>query len=288
MRKIALLSCDSLDGFVCYDDLLLEPFQEAGYMAEMVSWRADVDWGSYEAVIVRSTWDYQDDFESFQEVLKEIESSSASLFNSLEIMLWNLDKRYLKDLQEKGVNVIPCVFAESYSSAEAYKIFDDYDCDEIIIKPTVSANSDDTFRIRKEELSYKEDQLAVLFKNRFHMYQPFVPSVVKNGEYSLFYFSGEFSHAILKTPKSGDFRVQEEHGGLLESVVPCSRLKSSAEKLMDALFPKPLYARIDLVEYLGEFALMEVELIEPSLYFNLDSAAARRFVKAFENSKKVL
>ncbi len=288
MKKIALLSCDSLEGFVCYDDLLIEPFAASGYKAEVVSWKADVEWADYDAVIVRSTWDYQDDAETFLKVLKTIDDSGARLENSLKTMVWNLDKRYLRDLRDNGVNIIPCVFAKDYSHQTALSIFEDYNCDEIIIKPTVSANSDDTFRLRREDLNEKKQVFENLFSQRYHMYQPFVPSVVANGEYSLFYFNGQFSHAILKTPKSGDFRVQEEHGGLLQSVEPCEKLKKSGRSVIESVSPVPLYARVDLVDYLGKYALMEIELIEPYLYFNLDDKAAGRFVKAFENLNKPL
>lgn len=285
MKKIALLSCDSLEGFVCYDDMLIDPFRKAGYDAEAVSWRANVDWSAFESVIVRSTWDYQDDPDAFLKVLKSIEDSGTRLENSLQLMMWNLDKRYLNDLRERGVNIIPCVFGRDYCRQTANKIFADYNCEEIIIKPTVSANSDDTFRLTKEKLSQIEGELEKLFTGRFHMYQPFVPSVVEKGEYSLFYFNGEFSHAILKTPKAGDFRVQEEHGGHLQSVEIGEGLEQSGRRVIEAVSPAPLYARVDLVEYLGEFALMEIELIEPSLYFNLDERAATRFVEAFEKNK---
>jgi len=288
MKKIALLSCDSLEDFICYDDLLIEPFAEAGYLAEAVSWRSNAKWFDYEAVIVRSTWDYQDEPEAFLDTLKKIQVSSAALLNSLETMIWNLDKRYLEDLEDKGVNIIPCKFAKEFNFELAMSIFQEYQCNEIIIKPTVSANSDDTFRLGKEKLLESKESLSQLFSNRYHMYQPFVPSVVQNGEYSLFYFNGTFSHAILKTPKSGDFRVQEEHGGLLQSVEPSEELMSSANKVVGVIEPTPLYARIDLVEYDGQYALMEVELIEPSLYFNLDKNSASRFVKAYEDSKKLL
>jgi hypothetical protein len=108
-------------------------------------------------------------------------------------------------------------------------------------------------------------------------------NIIHEGEYSLFYFNGAYSHAILKTPESNDFRVQEEHGGQLETVKPESQLKQAGKKTMQHLPEMPLYARIDFVRSdQNQLQLMEIELIEPSLYFNMDPKASERFAKAFE------
>ena len=285
MKKIALLSCDSLEGFFCYDEMLVEPFAGRGFDAELISWRAQVDWNEYEAVIVRATWDYQDHFKEFDETLDKINSSSARLLNPLEIIKWNFSKLYLQELEQKGVDIIPSHFSNSFDFDLAYDLYSKYQCEEIIIKPCVSANSDDTFRLNVSELCNQTQKLKELFNGRDHMYQPFIPSVIQNGEYSLFYFGGEFSHAILKTPKDGDFRVQEEHGGRLQKIIPSEKMLQASSKIIAEIVPSPLYARIDLVEYENKYLLMEVELIEPSLYFNLDDKSAGRFVEAYINSR---
>lgn len=285
MKKIALLSCDSLEGFFCYDEMLIKPFAAKGYDAEMISWKASVNWGDFESVIVRATWDYQDHFEEFEKTLEKINSSGARLLNPLEIMKWNFSKMYLQMLKEKGIEIIPSHFANNFDFDLAYDLYKKYECKEIIIKPCVSANSDDTFRLDVSELCNQTQYLKELFNGRDHMYQPFIPSVIQNGEYSLFYFGGEFSHAILKTPKDGDFRVQEEHGGSLKRISPNEQMLLAAEKIIKEIQPCPLYARIDLVEYQDKYLLMEVELIEPSLYFNLDDESAGRFVEAYISSR---
>ena len=115
------------------------------------------------------------------------------------------------------------------------------------------------------------------------MAQPFVRSVVEEGEFSLFFFGGAYSHTALKTPKAHDFRVQEEHGGWIRAVEPEPALRALAEDVMDAVAPTPLQARVDLVRMEGDrFALMELELIEPSLYFRTDAASPDRFAHAFD------
>ena len=113
------------------------------------------------------------------------------------------------------------------------------------------------------------------------MVQPFMENICLEGEYSCFYFDGKYSHSILKTPKAQDFRVQEEHGGRLTSIKAEAKLLEQADIALKAINELPLYARVDFVRYRQGFALMEAELIEPSLYFNMDEESAARFAGAF-------
>ena len=112
--KVALLSTENLDDFVCYDELLTAPLAELGWEVEVVPWRADEDWNRFAAVIVRSPWDYQDEPERFMQVLKEIDATSCRLENALELITWNLDKRYLIDLKNQGVPIVPTNFHDNY------------------------------------------------------------------------------------------------------------------------------------------------------------------------------
>jgi hypothetical protein len=113
------------------------------------------------------------------------------------------------------------------------------------------------------------------------MVQPFMRGIVEEGEFSLFYFSGEYSHTILKTPKTGDFRVQEEHGGIIQATKPTADLLATGERIMHNISPTPLYARIDFVRTgEGEFAVVELELIEPSMYLREAAHAPQMFASA--------
>jgi hypothetical protein len=151
------------------------------------------------------------------------------------------------------------------------------------VKPTVGANADDTFRISSQDADTDRDRALGVFAQRELMVQPFVDSIVSTGEYSLFYFAGEYSHSILKTPKTSDFRVQEEHGGVIRAIAPSDELVQAATRVMRALDEVPLYARVDLVRLPdGTLALIELELIEPSLYLSYDSAAPERFADALD------
>lgn len=285
MRKVAFLTMDDLDGFVCYDDLLIEPLNKLGWTVEKVSWRKlNVNWNVFNAVIVRSTWDYQTDHLKFLKVLEEIDRSDAHLENSLPVLKWNMNKSYLHDLEQKDVLIPHTLWEKSFNDVNAYKYFDLLNTDEIIIKPNISGNADNTFRIRRDEIINYIPNLEGVFRNRDFMVQPFMKNIIDEGEYSLFYFGGEYSHAILKIPKEKDFRVQEEHGGILKSIIPSEQLLGNASFVLAKIDPLPLYARIDLVRTEdNQFALMELELIEPSLYFNMDKESPQRFAHAFNS-----
>jgi hypothetical protein len=282
MRKIAFLSMDDLTDFFVYDDLLEAPFAAAGYLVSTVSWHEqDHDFTQYDAVIVRSTWDYQQDAEQFLHCLSSLHQQGVVLENPLALMQWNMEKSYLRDLAHQGVLIVQTLWLESFSMTLAQQAFHQFHCDEIIIKPLLSANADDTFRLTAVDLKEQENVLAACFNNRKLMIQPFMHSVVEEGEYSLFYFAGEFSHGILKQPKVGDFRVQEEHGGRLSNIQPDDTMLAAAAQSLAAMPTTALYARVDLIRTAQGWALMELELIEPSLYFNLDPDSAQRFVDAF-------
>ncbi|MBP9581540.1 MAG: hypothetical protein KBE38_05210 [Ignavibacterium sp.] len=281
-KKAALLSMDSLENFHTYDKLLIEPMKTLGWIAEEISWRNEkVNWNDYDAVIVRSTWDYQNDVEKFIKVLEMINGVSY-LENDLDLMKWNMNKNYLFQLKQKGITIVDTIWEKSFNPVLANNYFERLDTDEIIIKPNVSANADNTFRLSKEKLKEQSSNLEKIFAQREFMVQPFLNNIIDEGEYSLFFFDGKFSHSVLKKPKEKDFRVQEEHGGNIQAIKASSDMIMIAENIIKKLSTIPLYGRVDLVRTKqNEFALMELELIEPSLYLNKDVDAPLRLSKAF-------
>lgn len=283
MNRCAFLSMDSLEDFECYDALLIEPFNSIGWQVDTVSWRNErVDWGAYDVVIIRSCWDYQQAPGQFLQVLHNIDKSSAFLVNELNLVKWNINKKYLKDLKSQGIKIIPTLWPDEFSTDAVASYFSHFNTDKIILKPTVGAGADDTFCVSKTDIDEYTSRLKNVFKEQAFLVQPFIENVLDEGEYSLFYFGDDYSHTILKTPKTGDFRVQEEHGGRLQTVKADVRLRQNAQKVLRALPGDPLYARIDFLRNKEEVLLIEVELIEPSLYFNMDADSAGRFTQAFD------
>lgn len=296
MKHCAILTMDNLDDYECHDDLLNKPLAENGWQTTLVSWRsAKVNWQLFDAVIIRSPWDYQDNAPAFLSVLKEINQANVPLENSLATVAWNIDKIYLADLSKQGVNIVPTLWQDVFFGKKLADYFEYFDTDQIIIKPRISANADNTFWLKKETCLNDCEQLERALHNKNLMVQPFVESVITEGEFSVFYFDGQYSHAILKTPKDNDFRVQEEHGGHIQAICPEDELLAQAQTTLttikNAIGEMPLYARLDFVRVDKntkdqEFALMEAELIEPSLYFNMDSDSPKRFADAFANRMK--
>lgn len=279
-RRIAYLSMDSLEGFSTYEERTFGPLRARGIEAETVSWRArGQDWARFDLVVIRTTWDYQDHLPEFLRVLEQIDAATQ-LENELELCRWNLEKTYLRDLEARGVGIVPTRFGGQ--GPPSIDLFAELGRDEIVIKPVVSANADATYRLTPDGFAHREAELAAVFSNRPWMAQPFLTQVVEEGEYSLFSFSGEHSHAVLKTPKGGDFRVQEEHGGVIRAVEPEPGLRAAAELVLASLTDVPLYARPDFVRDGEAWLLMELELVEPSLYFSYSESAPERFAEAIE------
>lgn len=264
--RLALLTCADLSGFVTDDSLLEDALRRANISYAWVPWAEPTDWRKFSAALIRTTWDYTKHLPRFHSVLEKIVSAGVQLFNPLSLVKWNSDKSYLLELQSRGLATIP-----TRSLSEVLRD-PTSDWGRVLIKPRVGANSDgitigDLAELRARPPSRPESLLV----------QPFMPEIYK-GELSLHFFGGEFSHAIRKTPRAGDFRVQEEHGGLIESHRASTEEVAAAQIILRALPAEPLYARVDLLPSKGGLLLMELELIEPSLYFRTDPASADRLV----------
>jgi glutathione synthase/RimK-type ligase-like ATP-grasp enzyme len=277
MPRCAFLSTDHLEDFFVYDDLVKPFLRDYGWSVDDLCWRNQANnYDDYDVVVVRSTWDYQSAPDAFLACLKRIDDSNAILENSLSLMQWNLSKAYLRDLQNAGVPILPTLWHDAFDKLQIDIAFEHFKSPVLIIKPLVSANADHTYKFTRQDVVTLQPLFADTFASRPFMIQAFEPSIVEKGEYSLFYFDSVFSHAICKRPALGDFRVQEEHGGQLEAIEPTSDMLVLAEKAIKALPEPSLYARVDMLETEKGLAIIEIELIEPSLYFNMDEGSAKR------------
>lgn len=238
MEKIALVTCAELPRLSEDDRLLLEHLPGA----EIVPWGRSL--AKYRAGVLRSTWDYHRRPEAFAKWVR----AQKNLLNPARVVLWNMDKSYLKAL---GVPIVPTVWTPK-------------EWEEVVLKPTVSGGAWRTQRLAGGGL----------------MLQPFLPEVQKSGEWSLIFIAGRFSHAVLKRPRRGDFRVQEEHGGSVEAASPSKRMLLRAERALAAVPGRWLYARVDGFLVKGSFLLSELELIEPALFLRWGKDASRDFARA--------
>ena len=281
MKKAAFLVMQDPGDFVTDYHLGIEPLAALGWDVDEVPWQSNVEWDTYDAVYICTPWDYPEHLEQFLAVLRAIDASRALLLNDLSLVQWNLQKTYLRDIEDRGGAIVPSTWYNHFESASAF--FAEHGSNKLVIKPTVGANAMDTFVLTNPVGPKLEEQLRATFRQRDFFVQPFIANIQSEGEYSLFFFNGEYSHAILKTPEDGDFRVQEEHGADIKSVQPPAGLLETGTKLFASIEPLPVYGRGDWVRGNDDrWLLMELELIEPSLYLRTDRGAAARFAAAFD------
>lgn len=281
MKHCAFLTLDQRGDFVIDDEHAVQPLADLGWHVAIVSWRQTrLAWSDFDAVIIRSTWDYWNDVEGFLAVLRVIDGATR-LANPLQLVQWNLQKTYLRDMEQKGVAIVPTLWSKVLDTTSMADFYERLRSDEIVIKPLLGANGVDTFRLARAQDAAEYAALVPLFRNRPMLVQRFMPAIITEGEYSLFFFHGAFSHAILKVPASGEFRSQEERGAEIQTVAPEELLLARGRQALAAIDRVPLYARIDFVrDEHGDFVVMECELIEPSLYLRTDPLAPARFARA--------
>jgi O-ureido-D-serine cyclo-ligase len=272
----------------------LPPFeaamQSAGVRMEVVDWDdPTVQWESFDLALLRSTWDYTERLREFL-VWVDATARRTTVLNPPAVVRWNTDKHYLRELARAAVPVVPSTFVEPGDSAEQAlnSFLARHECPEFVVKPTVSANSRDTERHSRTRVEPAVAQARrLLDAERSVLLQPYLDSVDRDGETSLIYFAGKFSHAIRKAPMLPPGVGGPPTIGLIvreriTPLVPGADELRVAEKALAALsFETPLYARVDLIrDARGAPTLLELELTEPSLFLVHAPGAAERFAAA--------
>ncbi len=283
-KRCAYLTMDDLGDFVSDADLSIAPMAARGWDVDMVSWRNEaICWDDYDAVYICTPWDYQDDPDRFIGVLERIDQSNARLVNDLALVRWSIAKDYLRELESRGALIVPSRWYDNIKGLERRELFRVAGANKIVVKPLVGGNASDTFVLENAGAVELEPVIRETFAAKPFFVQPFVAIIVNEGELSLFVFAGKYSHALVKVPKPGDFRVQEEHGADIRAAEPSADLIATAGQVLSLVEPSPVYVRADFVRNTdGRFLLMELELIEPALYFRMDAGAADRFAAAFD------
>jgi hypothetical protein len=280
LTRIAFLTLAERGDFVIDDDRAIAPLAARGIEVESVPWnRPGVDWKRYALVVIRSTWDYQHHAEDFLRTLAAIEAVTR-LHNSAAIARWNMRKTYLKELAAQGVATVPTIWRDGLARGGLLTLFDELGSDEAVIKPVMSGNAEGAWRLDRQRAKDLAGVIEAFFHGRPLMMQAFEQAIVSEGEFSLIYFDGALSHAILKVPKADDFRVQEEHGAEIIAIHAEPALRTAGDAAMAAIGEKLLYGRADLVRHGNEFRVMELELVEPALYLRMDPGAPDRFADA--------
>ena len=263
------------------DQLLIPVLSSIGIDAEPVVWsnRAAV-WTAFDAVIIRSCWDYHLHGAAFHAWLDRLEESGVVVWNSHATVRWNADKKYLLDLAERGVPTIPTRVVPRGRLGEVERIVEEKKWPRFVIKPAVSASGFETYALTSPIDASARDTITRVVTVGDALVQPFVDEIPRDGELSVIFIDGEYSHSTLKRATAGEFRVQTEHGGSVESTSPPAEMIDQAARTFASLPEVPLYARVDGVAHNGKFVLMELELIEPNLFFGWADGSAERLGRA--------
>lgn len=262
---------------------LQRALDQAGISVVPTPWTAHVDDASglrdFARVLPLLAWGYHYDHTRWLRACATWQREGIALANPADVLAWNSDKRYLAELAARGIAIPATTFTDALRQDVVERMFDETGADELIVKPAISGGAWKTVRVRRGDAVDAGEGTTMLV-------QPYLPTIESEGETSLLYFGGRLSHVVNKRPVVGEFRVQEEFGGvyrLLDDPPPAA--VALAEQVLAAINAPLLYARIDVVpDAAGRWLLMEAELIEPDFYLGSDPAQGAGFARALHQS----
>ncbi|MFE3847451.1 RimK family alpha-L-glutamate ligase [Flavobacterium sp. LB3P45] len=278
--KIALLTCEKLPELTAADQLLIPELAKHNIVAKPVIWSdKTINWSNFDYLIFRNTWDYFEKETEFNLWLDHIEKLGIKTLNPIEIIKQNKHKFYLREMEKQGIPILPTVFIDKTNSLNLAELIPSH-WKKAVIKPAFSAGSylTEVFEvadIQKINADYKN-----LAQEKELLLQEFMPEIQTLGETSFIFFNKKFSHCVNKKPVDGDFRVQSQFGGKYSLVLPSQELIEKAQNIVNTFAEKLLYARVDGIIINNELYLMEIECIEPDLYFDIADGALERFVSS--------
>lgn len=266
------------------DNGLCTALKSEGLKVHRTNWdNPNFDWSSTEYIIFRTTWDYFDRFAEFSKWLEYV-STVTKLINPKSLIYWNIDKHYLNDLKNAGVRIPQTQFIEQGETRQLKDICSELEWAEFILKPVVSGAARHTYRFKLSDVNQHEEIFKSLIADEGMMIQEFQNKIMTKGEVAFMVFGGKYSHAVLKTAKAGDFRVQDDFGGTISNYTPNAEEIKFIEHAVSACSPVPVYARIDVIwNNQDELCIGEIELIEPELWFRMSPTAARDCALAVKN-----
>lgn len=286
--KIGFATSEDEPNLIDDDLLAVSVLKKKGYAVVPVVWdrAGEVELSGLDALVVRSCWNYHQKYQDFLKWLGFLRDLKIPVFNSIRLIEWNLNKKYLLEFQ----NVVPVPATllvprkTSFSKGLLEKTFGDFNTDRLVIKPAVSLNGHDTYLVSKDHSEEILPIIQSLLENRDLLFQEFIPEIQSEGEVSLIYFNRQFSHAIRKVPAHGEFRIHREYGGTRQSTAPSREALDFSEKLLEHVQGDLLYARVDLVETAKGPVLVELEITDPMLYMYMADGAPERFATAIDQA----
>ncbi|MGH2666876.1 ATP-grasp domain-containing protein [Flavobacterium sp.] len=278
--NIALLTCENLPELTSADQLLIPELAKYNIAAKAVIWDdKKINWTDFDYLIFRNTWDYFEKESEFNLWLDRIEKLGVKTLNSIEVIKENKHKFYLREMKENGILIIPTIFIDKTTNLNLPDIIPS-DWTKAVIKPAFSGGAYQTTVFGLDTIAEINDEYQSIASEKELLLQQFMPEIQTLGETSFIFFNKKFSHCINKKPIEGDFRVQSQFGGEYTLTQPSSELIEAAQKIVNQFDGNLLYARVDGIIIENELHLMEIECIEPDLYFNLSDGSQERFVKS--------
>lgn len=282
---VAVLTEAALNGYAPDDAPLIEALTRAGAAPRPVVWNAVTPeaLAGFDGVLMRSPWDWQHHRAAFRRFLDQLAALPVPVLNAPALLRRFADKVYFRELWSAGVATVPTQFLQPASlAAELPAALERCGWDELVLKPSFTANATGALRLRRDSHAVEKAlrHAAAVDAQGEWMLQPFLSQVQSRGEQSLVFIDGAYSHAVLKRPKAGDFRVQAEYGGAATPFVPDLAVRRDAEAAVQRAVPDAVYARVDGVLHDGRFVVMELEVVEPELFLRSAPAAAERLAAA--------
>ncbi|MDZ4837472.1 MAG: hypothetical protein SGJ27_27110 [Candidatus Melainabacteria bacterium] len=284
MKNVALVTFSDEPDLTPDDALLIEPLERLGIDVHAVPWDLPCQWEQFDLIVLRSTWGYHKKLKEFTDWIKSLHDKGFPVQNPEALMLWNTDKHYLLELKTKGFNVMPGIIVEQDAPISLAKALQNNNWNDAVFKPVISASA---FLTHRTSIAKAESDQAAFEDALAHsavLVQPFAEEVCAEGEWSLIFFDGVYSHAVLKIPAAGEFRTQPSLGGQLAQVTPSEFLVTEAQQIVDSLPQQPLYARVDGINSQGHLLIMELELIEPALWISSSPGAPERMATAISSA----
>ncbi len=262
------------------DGYVIAALERHGLKVKRLDWATpDFDWASTRLAVFRTTWDYFDKIGLFLPWLDHV-ATQTELLNPYQLVRWNIDKHYLLDLQNRGVHIIPTHIVERGEACDLAEQMVRFGNSELIIKPCVAGTARHAYRVNPENIEELQAIFNTLVAAEAMLVQPFQHSVLERGEVSVVVIGGLARHTVLKVAKPGDFRVHDDFGGSVHAheITPAER--TLAERAYAACWPRPAYARVDLIlDNDGQPAVSELEVVEPELFFRFNPEAAGLLAK---------
>ncbi|MFV8369212.1 ATP-grasp domain-containing protein [Flavobacterium sp. LB2R40] len=278
--NIALLTCEKLPDLNPEDQKIIPALAKHNIKAKAVIWSdTTINWTDFDYLIFRNTWDYFEKETEFNIWLRQIEMLGVKTLNPIKIIKQNIHKFYLREMEKQGITILPTVFIDKTNTLNLAEHLPSH-WDKAVIKPAFSAGSYLTEVFEASNIQEINKKYAAIASDKDLLLQEFMPEIQTLGETSFIFFNKKFSHAVNKKPVDGDFRVQSLFGGIYNLVHPSTELIEKAQKVVGTFKEDLLYARVDGILIENKLYLMEIECIEPDLYFNLSEGSLERFVTA--------